>query len=99
MTTTYVTHKKEEKGEREMEALSEKYPEYKKRDAVISKKARDFIAGMVKQGYNVEQMKKAIEYAEDYLNREISKLFIKEPERLYCGYGAWWEIDEDGNLK
>lgn len=82
-----------------MKTLTEQYPKFKKRDAVISKKARDFIGEMAKEGYNVAQMQNAIEQARHYIDVEISNSFINEPKKLYCGYAAHWEIDEDGNKK
>lgn len=82
-----------------MKTLTEQYPEFKKRDAVISKKARDFVGEMAKEGYNVAQMQNAIEQAKHYIDIAVSSAFIEVPQKLYCGYSAHWAIDEDGNLE
>lgn len=82
-----------------MKTLTEQYPDYKKRDTVISKAARDFVAYMANEGYNVAQMKAAVSMAETYINIEVKAAHINPPEIVRCTYSAHWEVDEDGNPK
>ena len=82
-----------------MKTLTEQYPDFKKRDAVISKKAKNFVGDLVKEGYNMAQMEKAIEQAEHYIKIGAKQAFIEEPQKIYCGYGGRWEIDEEGKKK
>lgn len=82
-----------------MKTLTEQYQDLKKQEAVISKKARDFVGGMVKEGYNVGQMEIAIKQAEYYVEIGAKRAFIEEPKKLYCSFGGHLEIDEEGEIK
>ncbi len=79
--------------------LSERYPDYRKRDTVISRDAKMFVEYLAREGYSVEQMKTAVRMAGTYIDIEVSKSHIQPPQKLRCTYSGNWEVDDDGNPK